>query len=426
MNPNQAKLINGVTFTQAREEEEQWFENTQPWCSSIYKDRLGVKRLRTRLENLLIDKIRENIPKLMDDINDKLKEAVGKLKELPQPPVNPQIEINRVANMCEDKIRYKLERSGTDLNDKNDNMWGKINNQLKAYKTAIENGSPAFVLTSSSCGTLIVNVLQNIPSGNHNNATFDSIHVTTMEIANEYSPRDETFIKESKNVKDIINQKRGYLLLPGRVPHEVSDSIIRTYQRHWEKHSTQYLKNMFDMMWGEIEQIIRDSAKQYKKLRFFLEGHAKRRLEARKVKCEELIESFSDLEFRRSYTNDNRIAEMKSKYQSELVKLVPGDPEAATVVADVKAYYELSLKRYTDYVCMAITNKFIFDFSENWQNSMTSDILVDDIEHTRRRIELRELVEEDPIMAERRKTCEKTIDRLRDMKKELDVFRYSA
>ena len=73
---------------------------------------------------------------------------------------------------------------------------------------------------------------------------------------------------------------------------------------------------------------------------------------------------------------------------------------------------------------MAIINKFIFDFSENWQNSMTSDILVDDIEHTSRRIELRELVEEDPIMAERRNTCEKTINRLKDMKNELDVFRY--
>ncbi|CAG8450633.1 5453_t:CDS:2 [Paraglomus brasilianum] len=55
---------------------------------------------------------------------------------------------------------------------------------------------------------------------------------------------------------------------------------------------------------------------------------------------------------------------------------------------------------------------------------MTSDILVDDIEHTSRRIELRELVEEDPIMAERRNTCEKTINRLKDMKNELDVFRY--
>ncbi|CAG8589271.1 7144_t:CDS:2, partial [Paraglomus brasilianum] len=420
MNPNQAKLINGVTFTQAREEEEQWFENTQPWCSSIYKDRLGVKRLRTRLENLLIDKIRENIPKLMDDISDKLKEAVCKLKELPQPPVNPQIEINRVANMCEDKIHHKLERSGTDLNDKNDNMWEKINNQLKEYKTAIEKERPVFVLAQTwPRREFLVDVLQNIPPGNH--GTYDSIGVT---IANGYSPKEKKCIKESKNVKDLINQKRG-CLLPGRVPHEVSDSIIRTYQRHWKEHSTQCLKNMFDIMWGEIEQIIRNSTKQYKKLRFFLEGHAKQRLESRKVNCEELIESFSDLEFKRSYTNDNRIAEMKNEYQSELVKLVPGDPEAATVMADVKAYYELSLRRYTDCVCMAIINKFIFDFSENWQNSMTSDILADDIEHTSRRIELRELVEEDPTMAERRRTCERTIDRLRDMKNELDVFRYS-
>src|SRR6185436_15025409 len=103
-------------------------------------------------------------------------------------------------------------------------------------------------------------------------------------------------------------------LLPGRVPHEVSDSIIRTYQRDWKKYSVECLKKIFEIMWKEIDQIIRDSAKQYRKLCFFLEGRAKHRLESCRERCEKLIESFSDLELKRPYTNDHQLAHMKSQY----------------------------------------------------------------------------------------------------------------
>ncbi|CAG8571670.1 7429_t:CDS:2, partial [Paraglomus occultum] len=344
MNPDQAKLINGVTFIQAREEEEHWFANTQPWCSSTFKDKLGVKRLRTKLEKLLIEKIRENIPKITDEINKRLIEANGKLNELPPPPANAQFEINRVTNMCESKLRHKLENTGTDLNDENDSLWEKIRRRLNEYNMAIENERPAFVLTSSSFGrvqrTLLVDLLQNIPAANRNE-TYSSIIVTTMDIVNEHkgSLSSEAFIKETIKVKDIINQSRG-CLLPGRIPHEVSDFIIRPYQYHWKQHSTQCLKKMVDILWREIEQIIRDSAKQYRKLCHFLEGRAKKRLESCKERCEKLIESFSDLEFKRSYTSDNQIAHSMSEYRSQLVNLVPYDTEAAAVVADVKAYYE--------------------------------------------------------------------------------------
>ncbi|CAG8517604.1 9382_t:CDS:2, partial [Paraglomus occultum] len=211
MNPNQAKLIKGVTFIQAREEEEHWFKNTQPWCSSNFQDRLGVKRLRTKLENLLIEKIRESVPKLTDEISNRLMEANGKLNELPPPPANAQFEINRVTNMCENKLRHKLN-TVTGLNNGNDNLWEKIREQLNEYNMLIENERPAFVLTSFFGGvreTLLVDLLQNIPAANRNE-TYSSIIVTPMEIVNKHkhSLRSEAFIKQTTKVKDIIDQSR--------------------------------------------------------------------------------------------------------------------------------------------------------------------------------------------------------------------------
>ncbi|CAG8604246.1 10376_t:CDS:2, partial [Paraglomus occultum] len=223
MNPDQAKLIKGVTFIQAREEEKQWFENTQPWCSSTFKDKLGVQKLRTRLENLLIEKIRESIPTLTDEISKRLIAANGKLNELPPPLVNAQFEINRVTNMCENKLCHKLN-TVTDLNNENDSLWKKIRRQLNEYNRVIENERPAFVLTRPGFGDrqemLLVDVLQNIPAVNHNE-TYNSIIVTTMEIVKKHedSLSNEAFIKETTNVKDIIDQSRG-CLLPGRIPHE--------------------------------------------------------------------------------------------------------------------------------------------------------------------------------------------------------------
>ncbi|CAG8667865.1 5181_t:CDS:2, partial [Paraglomus occultum] len=209
MNPDQAKLINGVTFIQAREEEEQWFEDNEPWCSSTFKDRLGVKRLRTKLENLLIEKIRENIPKLTDEISNRLMEANGKLNELPPPPANAQFEINRVTNKCENELRHKLN-TVTDSNNGNDSLWQKIKRQLDEYNMAIKSKRPAFVLTFGGVQrTLLVDVLQNIPTVNRN-VTYSSIVVTTMETVKKHegSLSSEAFIKETTNVKDIIDQSR--------------------------------------------------------------------------------------------------------------------------------------------------------------------------------------------------------------------------
>ena len=107
--------------------------------------------------------------------------------ELPPPPANAQFEINKVTTTCERKIRHKLENPGIDSNNKND-LWDKIKNQLNEYNTAIENERPAFVLTSSSMyhrSNLLVDVLRNIPTVNHNE-TYDSIRVTTMKIVSSF------------------------------------------------------------------------------------------------------------------------------------------------------------------------------------------------------------------------------------------------
>ncbi|CAG8570931.1 6844_t:CDS:2 [Paraglomus occultum] len=426
MNPNQEKLNKGVTFTQAREEEKQWFENTEPWCSSTFKDKLGVKRLRTRLENLLIEKIRESIPEVTNKISNRLKKENNILKNLPPPPLNAHSAISNVTNKCKESIRHKLENTETELNDKNDNLWEKMRGQLNEYKTTIKNGRPLFVLKSNN-HALLVDVLENISTQNCDKK-YDSIVVTTKAIVNKHSNRrslgSEEFFKETTNIKDIIDKNRAHEL-PSRVPYKVPNDIIKKYQRHWKEHSTQCLEKIFDIFWKEIEQIIRNSAKQYKKLCLFLEGRAKKRLESCKERCEKLIELFSDLELKKPYTEDDQITRNKSVYQSQLINLVPNDTEAATVVADVKSYYELSLRRYTDYVCMTIIYKFVFEFSEDWQNSMISDIFVDDTENANGHLKPNELIEEDPAITDDRDRCEKDINRLKKIKKELEDFKFS-
>ena len=112
-------------------------------------------------------------------------QATRKLKEIPQPPANPQFEINRVTKMCEDEIRQKLENTGTNLNDKNDNLWERMREQLNEYRMAIGNERPAFMLMSPNVEPLFVDILKNIPKVN-NYCTYDSIAVTSMKIVSGF------------------------------------------------------------------------------------------------------------------------------------------------------------------------------------------------------------------------------------------------
>ncbi|CAG8604263.1 10377_t:CDS:1, partial [Paraglomus occultum] len=52
------------------------------------------------------------------------------------------------------------------------------------------------------------------------------------------------------------------------------------------------------------------------------------------------------------------------------------------------------------------------------------DIFVDDTENANRHLTPKELVEEDPVMTEKRDSCEKTINRLKEMKTDLEKFTY--
>ncbi|KAL8839189.1 MAG: hypothetical protein Q9170_001838 [Blastenia crenularia] len=77
-----------VSHSVARQEEDQFFDENEPWVGSLnsHRDRCGTLKLQAVLSKLLKQQIRSSLPEITQRIHAKTAEVVARLKELPEPP----------------------------------------------------------------------------------------------------------------------------------------------------------------------------------------------------------------------------------------------------------------------------------------------------------------------------------------------------
>lgn len=80
-NPNPA-----IDNEQARSEEETFFSQ-EPWTSDLgrFQEKFGTRKLQTALSQLLLDQIRNSLPDVVNQINEKAERIKAELELLPQP-----------------------------------------------------------------------------------------------------------------------------------------------------------------------------------------------------------------------------------------------------------------------------------------------------------------------------------------------------
>ncbi|KAH8110479.1 P-loop containing nucleoside triphosphate hydrolase protein [Phellopilus nigrolimitatus] len=85
--PNTIQLRQGLTWSQARDAEEEWFQSTVPWSvlPSRYSGNLGTNNLVERLSDTLSKLIARRLPELRKEVDDLLQQTEDELKELPVP-----------------------------------------------------------------------------------------------------------------------------------------------------------------------------------------------------------------------------------------------------------------------------------------------------------------------------------------------------
>ncbi|TKA71917.1 hypothetical protein B0A49_03771 [Cryomyces minteri] len=109
--PAQLDLDEGITHTQARSLEHEFFEVMEPWSKTFseFKSRFGTLNLQTALSRKLTQQIRANLPNINSQVARKLAQIEHELADLPDPPAANSLQIvlealNRFNNVVERHI----------------------------------------------------------------------------------------------------------------------------------------------------------------------------------------------------------------------------------------------------------------------------------------------------------------------------------
>ena len=127
--PNSVQLKKGMTHAEARDEEFRFFQGT-PWNDAFcdFRSRFGTPALHRELTKLLAKEIASSLPKIRNELTNRLEVIDKQLRDYPPPPLSPYATILDITNkLCSDVNRYlQGEYPWNDLI----NTWRETNKQL--------------------------------------------------------------------------------------------------------------------------------------------------------------------------------------------------------------------------------------------------------------------------------------------------------
>lgn len=139
-NPGQDRLNAGITFSQARAEESEFFRSDTHW-STAPRDRTGAYNLRAGLSSVLVEQVQRQLPEITTSAKRQLEAARLELSQLPKPPSDdPLFELDGLLRAIAKRLRLNLRpENGSDVSLHRDLM--KLYNE---FADSLRSGMPVF------------------------------------------------------------------------------------------------------------------------------------------------------------------------------------------------------------------------------------------------------------------------------------------
>ncbi|KAH6865449.1 interferon-induced GTP-binding protein Mx [Alternaria rosae] len=156
-NLNQVEMGRGLTHTQARFKEHQFFSQGTPWSTefSHYQHRFGTLNLQGFLSGKLAEQMTKMLPIIDQEINARLEQVLADLREFPDPPTHnaPRI-ISDVVLDFSHNVRKELEAAFPCKAWRNN--WRTLQ---KAFFDALASMKPTMSTSGSRDATVYMDVL---------------------------------------------------------------------------------------------------------------------------------------------------------------------------------------------------------------------------------------------------------------------------
>ncbi|KAI0077225.1 hypothetical protein K474DRAFT_1596469 [Panus rudis PR-1116 ss-1] len=476
--PDSRALKAGITWSDARTAERDFFSVTSPWSSLDYSDqqRLGTMNLTERLSSILSELIAKRLPELQEELQNSLQKTDNQLRNLPKPPSSdPLAEILHLLADFSRDLSAHLEGTPNE-----DGLLQSIRPAHEAFKKAIRATAPDFRPYEGTKKFAFSQAMIQDGSSTCSNTAKGSTDPSFLANEEErvYSPCNDlraVYIDEvMKRADKAITRE-----LPDHYPFVVCKEYIATFTSQWETPAERLFASVYKILHGYIKGLV--------ELHFgkFAHGGMQHRVlgivtDFLKLRCDETKNRISwllDLERRPHTLNGHYYSDYRDKFLAhykgsrrgdshgtlmsklethdqsrrssssspgdfktstrnvltglaeigitgtkaiDLAKLLPADPyePALHIMATVRAYFQVAYKRFADNVPMAIDYELVLglDRDRALENALMRGLGITGPDGFKH---AREYLQEPPNIVSRREELQKKRERLISAQQEL-------
>ncbi|KIO03399.1 hypothetical protein M404DRAFT_145645 [Pisolithus tinctorius Marx 270] len=388
--PGSSDLAQGITWAEARAQEDCFFAGTPPWCDleDHFQSFLRTSKLTERLSNILAELISRRLPEIQDELYRVLQHAEKDLADLPPvPPSDPVSEALRILSEFRKELSDRIE--GT---PEENGLLQKIRVHTTRFKREIRATAPSFIpwvrqeahqhrLPPTS---FLDNEEKPLTGGND-----QQVAITSKNI----------YIEEVMERAEISRTRE----LPDHTPFVVQHNYITEYVEKWRRPATIMFDAVYDVLKKDLENTVDKHFKHigrggaHQSVLMIIQDHLDQVAARTKDRIEWLVKLENDpqtlntdyyLHYRdkfagyyrscrhsddlptKLWANNNPevnrvmagLAQLGiSTRVDALPKLLPSDPmqTGLDIMASVRAYFQVSYKRFVDGVCMSIDHEAV-------------------------------------------------------------------
>ncbi|KAF5353053.1 hypothetical protein D9758_008791 [Tetrapyrgos nigripes] len=513
--PNTTELLGGITWAQARANENNFFSMTPPWSDlePMYRRYLRTVNLVDRLSSILSDLISKRLPEIHSELQASIKKTRSELQTLPKAPSRDPLN----------EITTLLVRFTTDLSKHlegvpdSDGLLQKIRPAQEVFRKSIRKSAPNFKPFEKKMSKTYR--LQQFPFlKNENEADDDEEGVddtdesvsAVAEAYEAYSPvarradieetktyypeateyssvprpkyspvslqeccpaapeadyRSDQYMPEKNTIYIDEVLKRAHEArtreLPGNYPHVVQEHYINQFTRNWSEPAKALCDLVHKLVSEYVFQMIHSHFNDFgqglleRQIRVIMQEHLKSRLEATLSRIDWLVE----LESRPFTLNTHYLSDYHDKFlahykdarhrvtvttpcsslqvsqvlaglaqmgypgmkESDLPRLLSDPMEPAlTIMADVRAYFQVAYKRFTDNIPLAIDHELVRGLEKDIFDTLTSQLRI--YSESEGLQICQELAQESPQVSGRREELTNKLERMQGASRELAKF----
>ncbi|CAE6423274.1 unnamed protein product [Rhizoctonia solani] len=420
--PSAQQLETGMSWSEARELDEKYFQETAPWSTieKEWKKRLGYSNLIRHLGETLGTVILSRLPRICDEVDRLIALNESQLESVPPPPsLDPLVEVLRLVNSFTRDVTHHVQgdpRSGRT------GLVQSLVTSAKAFQEDLRVVTPVFQPTNKAENARASDTPSFLPPGerwpsiSEKGLTYwlDDIlelvegyvknlkpsinlillhHVEEIPFAVTEELITRTLELWRQPVKDIF----------GRAEQTFLQRLTKLVERHFGQHAHGGLRAaILKIVLEKLDECKTTTAQELnvlldmESLPFTLNSHyyldyKQKFLKHYAALCNncstKLVRSLETQPPTNSYGSDYletalenlRYAGFQKLNRGDLVKLLPADfsqRAALEIMAGARAYYQVAYKRFSDTVPLTIDHHYVRAFERTIQATLVAGLKI--------------------------------------------------